>query len=422
MRGNTRPSRSVGRNLFTMGRLAAVVGTYVALPFGGAYSAAASPANANTTLLVGITGPLPKLTPVGLQQTDMTYDRLIFEPLVLDGPKGSILPNLASSWTTSADGKTIVLNLHSGVTFTDGTPFDSSSVIAMLKWAQDPKNPNSQDSTLTLKGATFTANGPLAVKITTPTAEANSLLNSLVTLPIVKLSSNLVSAPVGTGPYKVSSFEPNVQLTATAYSGYWNKANFPKINTVKLVVFESAAAEVAALEAHAIDVLTYPPLNLVDGLKSSNFGVVSSPGTGNLVLFGSVLAKGSPFANQNFRQALSYAFNRPLFTKLETHNLSVPTCDMWAATSPAFVQYPVPDCAYNLAKAKAFVAASGLKNVSLTIYTMDTKWPELTAFLPIYQADLATIGVKLNIVDQSPALYGNTEQSIIFHNCAGHCP
>src|SRR6185437_5968953 len=174
-----------------------------------------------------------------------------------------------------------------------------------------------------------------------------------------------------------------------------------------------------ALEAHAIDVLTYPPLNLVDGLKSSHYGVVSSPGTGNLVLFGSVLAKGSPFANQNFRQALSYAFNRPLFTKLETHNLSVPTCDMWAATSPAFVQYPIPDCAYNLAKAKAFVAASGLKNVSLTIYTMDTKWPELTAFLPIYQADLASIGVKLNIVDQSPALYGNTEQNIINHNAPG---
>src|SRR6185437_3776779 len=155
MRGNTRPSRSAGRNPFAIGRLAAVLGL-VSLPFGTTNSAlAASPAN--TTLLVGITGPLPKLTPVGLQQTDMTYDRLIFEPLVLDGPKGSVLPNLASSWTVSADGKTIVLNLHSGVTFTDGKPFNSSSVIAMLKWAQDPKNPNSQDSTLTLKGATFTA-------------------------------------------------------------------------------------------------------------------------------------------------------------------------------------------------------------------------------------------------------------------------
>src|SRR5262249_10131240 len=116
---------------------------------------------------------------------------------------------------------------------------------------------------------------------------------------------------------------------------------------------------------------------------------------------------------------LSYAFNRPLYTKLETHNLSTPTCDMWAATSPAYVQYPIPDCAFNLARAKALVAASGLKNVSITIYTMDTKWPELNAFLPIYQADLASIGVKLNIVDQSPALYGATEGKIIFHNAPG---
>src|SRR5262249_55879333 len=150
-----------------------------------------------------------------------------------------------SSWKVSPDGKTIVLNLHSGVTFTDGTTFDSSSVIAMLKWAQDPKNPFGQDSTLTLKGDTFTANGPLAVTITTPTPEADSLLNSLVTLPMAKLSSTLAPPPIGTGPYVVSTFEPNVQLTATAYPGYWNKSNFPKIKTVKLVVFESAAAEVA---------------------------------------------------------------------------------------------------------------------------------------------------------------------------------
>ena len=30
-------------------------------------------------------------------------------------------------------------------------------------------------------------------------------------------------------------------------------------------------------------------------------------------------------------------------------------------------------------------------------------------FLPIYQANLASIGVKLNIVDQSPALFDATQ-------------
>ena len=358
---------------------------------------------------------------MGLQQTDMTYDRLIFEPLVLDGAKGAVLPNLASSWTVSADGKTVVLNLHSGVRFTNGKPFNSSSVVAMLQWAQDPKNPNTQDSQLTLKGDTFTATSPLEVKITTPAPEANSLLNSLVTLPIVELNSNLASDPIGTGPYKVTSFEPNVQMTATAYGGYWDKPNFPKIKTVKLVVFESAASEVAALEAHAIDVLTYPPLNLVAGLKSSGFKVVSSPGTGNFVIFGSVEAKGSPFDNQDFREALSYAFNRPLFTKLETNGMALPTCDMWAQTSPAFVQN-LPDCGFNMAKAQSLVNASGFKHVSLTMYTMDTKWPEVTAFLPIYQANLANIGVKLNIVDQSPALFDATQTKIIFNNFPGIAP
>ena len=37
-------------------------------------------------------------------------------------------------------------------------------------------------------------------------------------------------------------------MTATAYGGYWDKANTPKIKTVKLVVFETAGSEVAALK------------------------------------------------------------------------------------------------------------------------------------------------------------------------------
>ena len=381
-------------------------------------SAERQPSTGASQLVVGISGPLAKLTPVGLEQTDMTYDRLIYEPLVLDGTKGSVLPNLAASWDVSSDGKTVTLHLQPGVTFTNGKPFDSSAVVAELEWAQNPKNPNSQDSKLTLAGDTFSTSGSLTVAITTPTTEANSLLNSLVTLPMVDLSSNLVSDPIGTGPYVVSSFQPNVQMTATAYSHYWNKKNMPKIKTVKLVVFESAAAEVAALEAHAIDVLTYPPLNQVSGLKLSGYGVVSSPGTGNYVLWGSVKAKGSPFANQDFREALSWAFNRPLFSKLDTQGVAVPTCDMWASTSPTYVQN-LPDCGYSLSKAKSLVRASGYHNANITIYTMDTKWPEVNDFLPIYKADLATIGVNLNIVDESPSLYSSTEGNIINHNAPG---
>jgi peptide/nickel transport system substrate-binding protein len=420
MHRHTRSVRTTSRGgRLLAGSLVVAMGGVLSLPVGFAASAASTrPAASASELIVGISGPLAKLTPVGLEQTDMTYDRLIYEPLVLDGAKGSVLPNLASSWSVSSNGKTVTLHLRSGVTFTNGKPFDASAVVAELKWAQNPKNPNSQDSKLTLQGDTFSTSGSSTVQITTPITEANSLLNSLVTLPMVDLSSNLVSDPIGTGPYVVSSFQPNVQLTATAYSHYWNKANMPKIKTVKLVVFESAAAETAALEAHAIDVLTYPPLNQVAGLKSSGFDVVSSPGTGNYVLWGSVKAKDSPFDNQDFREALSWAFNRPLFSKLDTAGIAVPTCDMWASTSPTFVQN-LPDCGYSLSKAKAFLQASGYRNASLTIYTMDTKWPEVNDFLPIYQADLKSIGVRLNIVDESPSLYGSTETNIIDHDAPG---
>ena len=130
------PRSLVARKAMAIGLATAGLG-FIVVPFATAQVAAA----AGGELIVGISGPLPKLTPVGLQQTDMTYDRLIFEPLVLDGAKGAVLPNLASSWTVSGDGKTVVLNLHSGVTFTNGKPFNSSLGGGHASMGQEPEEP-----------------------------------------------------------------------------------------------------------------------------------------------------------------------------------------------------------------------------------------------------------------------------------------
>jgi peptide/nickel transport system substrate-binding protein len=373
---------------------------------GGNTGTSSKKSSGGATLVVGITGPVNSLIPVGLQQTDMTYDRTIYEPLVLDGPKGSILPNIVSAWGVSGGGKTLTLHLHSGVTFTNGKPFNASVAVSDLKWGAKPAN--AEDVEPALAGCTFSAPNATTVVIKMPTAEEVSLLNGLVTLPMVDLSSKLATDPIGTGPFEVSSFTPNVQITAKRYSGYWNKAAAPKVETIDYKVFESATSEVAALQSGAIDVLTYPPLNQVQRLKSGGYRIISSPGTGNFVLMGNVTAKGSPFDNEKVREALSDAFDRPLFTKLQLSGLGKPTCDMWASTSPAFVQN-LPGCVFDLKKAKHLLASGGYPHgFKITVDTMETKWPEVTAFLPIYKTDLAKIGVNLNINVESPTSYSNT--------------
>src|SRR5579883_3219629 len=47
--------------------------------------------------------------------------------LTYDGPKMGLKPQLARSWNVSKDGLTYTFALQSGVTFSDGTPFDAAA-------------------------------------------------------------------------------------------------------------------------------------------------------------------------------------------------------------------------------------------------------------------------------------------------------
>ena len=60
----------------------------------------------------------------------------MIEPLVDLGPDGQPAPKLATSWSSSPDGKTITFKLRQGVTWHDGKPFTAADVqfCAMEMW------------------------------------------------------------------------------------------------------------------------------------------------------------------------------------------------------------------------------------------------------------------------------------------------
>ena len=48
-------------------------------------------------------------------------------------------PELAASWKIDKNGKRIVFQLRSGLTFSDGTPFTAEDVAATMRMVMDPK-------------------------------------------------------------------------------------------------------------------------------------------------------------------------------------------------------------------------------------------------------------------------------------------
>ena len=60
---------------------------------------------------------------------DQDYMDAIFGELFELGPKGAVIPDLATGYSISSDAKTITLDIRPGVKFTDGTPFNAAAVV-----------------------------------------------------------------------------------------------------------------------------------------------------------------------------------------------------------------------------------------------------------------------------------------------------
>ena len=97
------------------------------------------------TLRVGLDADPPNLDP---HRSTAAVDRQVFQGLfakLVDTDESlRIVPDLATSWAVSADGRTVTLHLRQGVVFQDGTPFNAEAVRYNLERMRDSRFPSAR--------------------------------------------------------------------------------------------------------------------------------------------------------------------------------------------------------------------------------------------------------------------------------------
>jgi peptide/nickel transport system substrate-binding protein len=126
-----------------MSKLAPFAATLLALVLLTTPSLAQTPRD---VLVVGMEAEPPGLDPgqaLGLHSLRVTAE--IFETLVVTAPDSTdVVPGLAESWTTSADGLAWTFKLRRGVRFHDGTPLDAAAVKFTFDRVIDPGHPHAK--------------------------------------------------------------------------------------------------------------------------------------------------------------------------------------------------------------------------------------------------------------------------------------
>ena len=173
----------------------------------------------------GVVGHPFSISPLTARtQADRDLVALIFSGLVKNGPSGTLLPDLAESWTVDATGATWTFELRADARWHDGEPITAQDVAFTIRTLQDPEYTGPaagswKDATVQAIGpqtVVFTLTNPLGGFLqaaTQPIAPAHLLGD----VPVTSLADNPFGKnPVGTGPFALVGLDANTAELAPA--------------------------------------------------------------------------------------------------------------------------------------------------------------------------------------------------------------
>jgi peptide/nickel transport system substrate-binding protein len=287
-----------------------------------------------------------------------------------------IVPELAAALPQiSPDGRTYTIRLRPAIKFNDGTPLTADAVKTTLDWYRT--NPLSQRASELKQVASVQVTGPLTVQLhlASPFAPLTSILadrSGMILSPaqLHKLGDNFARDPVCVGPFSFVS-RPGVDQIDLAKSPYYYGKSAVHLNKVTFQVITDQTARAADLQSGEIQVadrIAPQDVKTVEGNSATTIDGQDSLGYEGLDInvgnvHGSFHTPGTaanPFAQHpQLREAFELSLNRATLNKVAFDGQYTPGCTPIPPDSPWAV--PVTCPAQNIPKARALIAASGMK-------------------------------------------------------------
>ena len=244
----------------------------------------------------------------------------VFETLIrMDQDTGELKPGLALSWKR-IDDRTVEFTLRQGVKFHDGGSLTSEDVA----FSFGPERFNSEKAPGRVIAAQFLdivesveADGPYKVIVRTKTPDPliENRFASRMTEIISKKAylaapdwERWSQAPIGTGPYKIISFNLNNKLELGRFEDHW-EAPAP-VERLTFIEVPELSSRIAGLRSGEFDIISevspdqLPALEGADGVD-----VVGGPVENIYGLVFDTLS-GPALADKRVRQAISKAIDR----------------------------------------------------------------------------------------------------------------
>ena len=346
---------------------------------------------------------------------------LFMDSLMLGRQDGTLEPRLAESITLAEDGLTWTIKLRADALWHDGEPIVADDVVFVLNTMCSGKtNPPSRlneyativDCEAYRDGEAESATGVTkideqTVEIVTTKPNAALLYQLAAMLPVpshfwqdVELESLIehprwLDNPIGSGPFKMTSFEGDQSIEFEAFEDYYLGRPYLDNIIVRIAPYDSA---LAALEAGEVDLVTY--LDSLDAERlatNENITIGSTAETRTWGLFFHWYQE--PLRDARVRQALTMAMNRDAYNGAVLGGRGNVEVKSWytPGTWPANPDIPADE--YNPEAAKALLEEAGFdfENTTMGIVILPANEPR-ARIGEFFQANLTEIGVNAEII------------------------
>ena len=351
-----------------------------------------TPQKGGTLRIIWSTGPGPGWgTAWAVFGGEGAYGDMAMEPLMeAKFLGGEYVPRLATSYTVSADGKTVTFKLRQGVKFHDGTNFDATAV----KYNVD-KVIKAGRASANLLGCDIVDNYTVNFKFQEAmNINFGSAAGLIIASPTyVEKNGDTYAAfhACGTGPYKQVAYQEGVKITLDRFDDYWGQKGY--LDSIVGIFILDPVTQVMAMKAGEGDVTHSRDAKPMNDMKQAGLNILQNYMGMEAMNFNSRDAD-SPFANVKVRQAFEYAINKEAIIKALGYGF-------WEAA----YQFPIPGMTgyldnivprkYDPAKAKQMLTEAGYPNGFETTLVHGV-WDFNDGLLSM-QADLAEVGIKTKI-------------------------
>ena len=364
--------------------------------------------------------PLEESTAAAVRPTMGVFNNLVvYDQNVPQNSMRSIVPELATGWSTNEEGTELVFPLRQGVKWHDGKPFTAQDVKCtwdLLAGKTNEKLRINPRKSWYSNVEEVTPNGDFQItfRLKRPQPALLALLASgwAPIYPCHVSPRDMRSHPIGTGPFKFVEFKPNEVIRVTKNQNYWRKGR-PYLDGIEWMIIRDVSTRNLAFVAGKVDL--YSPHNItipiLKDIKSQVPQAICEVAPTNVNRTLIINRDKPPFDNAELRRAMSLTLDRKAFIDIITEGQGdiggtmLPGPEgVWSMPPELLKTLPGydPDVAKNRAAARKVLEKLGYgpdKRLAVTVSTRNVSGYRDAAVILIDQLKEIYIDGQLETVD-----------------------